>query len=182
MGRYEKVELTTMCMVYRGDTLLLQNRVKPDWAGWTFPGGHVEARESFVQAVKREILEETGLTIEKPRLCGIKQWQTKPDVRYIVLLFKTDCFFRHAYLFSGGRDAVGEAQRAGTLFACKQLYGALQVFDSEEMGEFFYRQGKTAFGNMSCTNCGGAKAPPFYIFPLLVSIVTKYRYLPAQFL
>lgn len=24
MGRYEKVELTTMCMVYRGDTLLLQ--------------------------------------------------------------------------------------------------------------------------------------------------------------
>jgi hypothetical protein len=28
-------------------------------------------------------------------------------------------------------------------------------------------RGKTAFGNMSCTNCGGAKAPPFYIFPAI---------------
>jgi 8-oxo-dGTP diphosphatase len=29
----------------------------------TFPGRHIEKEESFVQGIKREILEETGLTI-----------------------------------------------------------------------------------------------------------------------
>ena len=131
-----------MCMVYHGDTLLLQNRTKPDWPGWTFPGGHVEARESFVQAVKREILEETGLTIAKPRLCGIKQWQTKPDVRYIVLLFKTD-------RFSGTRTSSAEGEMRWVKRSELSQYSLandfiehLQVFDSEEMSEFFYQQGE----------------------------------------
>ncbi len=142
MGRYEKVELTTMCMVYRGDTLLLQNRVKPDWAGWTFPGGHVEACESFVQAVKREILEETGLTIEKPRLCGIKQWQTKPDVRYIVLLFKTDCFSGTLTSSAEGEMRWVKRSELAHYSLVNSFMEHLQVFDSEEMSEFFYRQGE----------------------------------------
>lgn len=142
MGRYEKVELTTMCMVYRGDTLLLQNRTKPDWPGWTFPGGHVEARESFVQAVKREILEETGLTIEKPRLCGIKQWQTKPDVRYIVLLFKTDRFSGTLTSSAEGEMRWVKRSELSQYSLANDFIEHLQVFDSEEMSEFFYQQGE----------------------------------------
>lgn len=142
MGRYEKVELTTMCMVYHGDTLLLQNRTKPDWPGWTFPGGHVEACESFVQAVKREILEETGLTIAKPRLCGIKQWQTKPDVRYIVLLFKTDCFSGTLTSSAEGEMRWVKRSELAHYSLVNSFMEHLQVFDSEEMSEFFYRQGE----------------------------------------
>lgn len=63
MSRCEKAIITTLCMIYDGDKILLQDRVKKDWSGLTFPGGHVEKGESFVQSVIREVYEETGLII-----------------------------------------------------------------------------------------------------------------------
>ena len=36
--------------------------------------------------------EETGLTVEKPQLCGIKEWINEDGSRYIVFLFKADKF------------------------------------------------------------------------------------------
>lgn len=91
MGKVENVELTVLCLVYNQEEYLLQNRVKQDWKGYTLPGGHVEAGESIVDAVKREIKEETGLTILNPKLCGIKQFPIEKG-RYLVFLFKTDQF------------------------------------------------------------------------------------------
>ena len=89
--RTENVELTNLCMIKKGDYYLLQNRVKKDWAGYTFPGGHVEPGESIVMSVIREIKEETGLTIKDPRLVGVKQFPIN-DGRYIVFFFEADAF------------------------------------------------------------------------------------------
>lgn len=86
MARTEKVELTTLCLVYSEEAYLLQNRVKEDWKGYTLPGGHIENGESIVDAVVREMKEETGLTILNPKLCGVKQFPIE-DGRYIVFLF-----------------------------------------------------------------------------------------------
>ena len=73
-----------LCMVYDGQgNILVQNRRKRDWSGITFPGGHVEAGESFADAVIREVWEETGLTIEHPVLCGIKQWTEEDCARAV---------------------------------------------------------------------------------------------------
>ena len=87
MSRIENVELTVLCLIEDGDKILLQNRVKKDWQGYALPGGHVESGESFVDAVIREMKEETGLTIIEPRMVGVKQFPIE-DGRYIVLLFK----------------------------------------------------------------------------------------------
>ena len=71
MPREEKAVFTNMCMVTdnKGNVLVL-DRQNPDWPGLTFPGGHVEPGESFTESVVREVREETGLTMENPRLCS----------------------------------------------------------------------------------------------------------------
>ena len=89
--RTEQVELTVLCLVHNEDSYLLQDRVKEDWKGYTLPGGHIEPGESIVDAVVREMKEETGLTIKSPRLCGVKQFPIEGG-RYIVFLFETDQF------------------------------------------------------------------------------------------
>lgn len=89
--RTEQVELTVLCLIHKEDSYLLQDRVKKDWNGYTLPGGHIEPGESIVDAVIREMKEETGLTIKAPRLCGVKQFPLEGG-RYMVFLFETDQF------------------------------------------------------------------------------------------
>ena len=64
MASSEKAIFTNLCMIYDdAGNLLVQDRKDPQWPGITFPGGHVEPGESFVESVIREVYEETGLTI-----------------------------------------------------------------------------------------------------------------------
>ena len=96
MSRVEEVELTNMCMICDGNgNVLVQNKVNhPTWHGWSFPGGHVEEGEYVTPSVIREMKEETGLTVESLRLCGIKEFhKSKDGKRYIVFLYVADRFF-----------------------------------------------------------------------------------------
>ena len=96
MKRTETTELTVLCLIQKDGKILLQNRVKTDWQGYAFPGGHIEVGESIVDAVVREVREETGLTIYNPALCGVKQFPLKggkyENGRYLVFLFRADQF------------------------------------------------------------------------------------------
>ena len=89
MARIEEVVLMNMCMIYNDSEVLVQEKVDDDYSGITFPGGHVEKGESFTDAVVREVLEETGLKISAPQLCGIKDWINDNGTRHVVLLYKT---------------------------------------------------------------------------------------------
>lgn len=94
MGNTFKAELTNMVMVYDKNTnrAVVQQRVKY-WKGITFPGGHVEKGESFIDSAKREFCEETGLKVDNLKLCGIIDWcHRKSGERYMVILYKTDTY------------------------------------------------------------------------------------------
>ena len=52
----------------RGE-ILLQDRA--DHRVWGLPGGTVEMDETVLEALAREIKEETGLTVVRPRLVGL---------------------------------------------------------------------------------------------------------------
>lgn len=135
----EKAIITVLCMIYRDDEILLQNRVAENWPGVTFPGGHVEQGESFVEAVKREMWEETGLSIEHPVICGVKQYQSENDERYVVLLFKTDCFSGELVSSREGEMTWVKRNEINQYPIVPDFVELLAVFDSEEYQELIYR-------------------------------------------
>lgn len=140
MPRSEKAVVTALCMVYSGNRILLQNRVKEDWKGWTFPGGHIEKGESFVRGIQREIKEETGLTIADLRLCGVKQFQTEEEERYLVLLFKTDCFEGELTSSAEGEMFWVERERLAEYNLAADFMELLRVFDEEKLNEMQYER------------------------------------------
>lgn len=142
MSRCEKAVVTVLCMVYDGNKVLLQDRVKKDWRGFTFPGGHVEKEESFVEAVIREMREETGLTIIEPKLCGVKQFQTDEDERYIVLLFKTDKFEGTLTSSDEGEMRWIDRESLSDYKLVDDFMELLKVFDSDRYNEFMYERNK----------------------------------------
>ena len=137
MGRPEQVELTVLCLTRRGNEVLLQNRIKADWRGYALPGGHVEPGESVVEAVKREMLEETGLEIESPRLCGVKQFPTE-EGRYLVFLFLADRFSGQLRSCDEGENRWVERDRIRELNTVEDLEQLLRVMESEALTEFQY--------------------------------------------
>jgi len=92
--KQKPTKLTVMCMVYKEDgSFMVQNRTKKDWPGLTFPGGHVEDNELIIDAVVREMKEETGLTVSNLENKGYIEWNEFGDgVRHLAILFKTSSY------------------------------------------------------------------------------------------
>lgn len=138
MEHRQLVTLTNMCMIIDGTKVLVENRKKSDWPGITFPGGHVEIKESLTDAVIREVYEETGLTISKPRLCGVKDWVNDDGSRYIVLLYKTNQFTGNLKSSSEGEVYFVELDEMKNLDLASGMDKMLEVFLNEDISEEFF--------------------------------------------
>lgn len=154
MPRTEEVELTNMCMICDGNgNVLVQNKVNhPTWQGWTFPGGHVEKGEYVTPSVIREMREETGLTIESPRLCGIKEFHKREDEkRYIVFLYIADKFTGELKASNEGKvfwHPLAELSKSDQLI---DGFGEmLPVFTSNAISEVYYSRTDDGFRTMLC--------------------------------
>ncbi|MGN1421120.1 MAG: 8-oxo-dGTP diphosphatase [Eubacterium sp.] len=137
MSKYEKVELTNMCMVYDDNgNVLVQDRVDKRWGGVTFPGGHIDEGESFVNSVIREVKEETGLDIRHPKICGIKQFFLEKDVRYIVLFYKTNEFSGTLKSSDEGEVFWIKSSELGNYKLAKDFDDMFRIFTDDDLQEF----------------------------------------------
>ena len=81
--------LCNMCMAYTDEgKILVQMRHKKDWPGLTFPGGHVEKHETIEASVRREMLEETGLTLGEVEACGFLEWPFDGMDHYVAFIYR----------------------------------------------------------------------------------------------
>ena len=150
MARAEDVELANMCMLCdgKGNVLVQDKKGNAAWHGWNFPGGHVEKGEYVTPSVIREMKEETGLTIENPKLCGIKEFHKTADGnRYIVFLYVTDRFSGELKSSAEGEVfwyPLSELKRSEKL--ADGFVDMLPVFASDNISEVFYTDSeKTVF-------------------------------------
>ena len=142
MKRTENTIFTNMCMVYDGEgNVLVQNRLNPDWPGIVFPGGHVEAGESFYDAAVREVFEETGLTVSELQMCGIKDWFRDDGTRYVVLLYKTDKFEGELTSSDEGKVMWIPLAKMQGMEITESMKTMLKVFLEDNLSEqFFYKE------------------------------------------
>lgn len=135
--RTESVELTVLCLIHKNGKYLLQDRIKNDWKGYTLPGGHIEPGESIVDAVIREMQEETGLTIRHPHLCGVKQFPLE-EGRYIVFLFETEEFEGDLRSSEEGTMHWIDERELSQVNLVEDFGDLIEVMLNDELTEFQY--------------------------------------------
>ena len=83
-----------------GSLLLVQRANPPGQGLWSIPGGRVELGESDVDAVRRELAEETGLDVEVGDLVGRVERAGPGGVTYDI--------YDYACTVTGGRLRAGD--------------------------------------------------------------------------
>ena len=81
--------VTVAAVLERGGRLLLVEEVVDGRRVLNQPVGHLDPNESLVQAVKREVLEETCFHFDPTGLVGIYRWHYQPaDVTFFRFCFR----------------------------------------------------------------------------------------------
>ena len=139
MEKTENVVITNICLIYKDDKILVQERTKKDWPGLTFPGGHVKKGENFHDSVIREVKEETGLTLLKPILCGIEEFKilNKED-RHIILYYKCSKFKGRLRSSKEGRVFWISREDFKKADLSLDLDRMLEIMESDELSELIY--------------------------------------------
>ena len=86
--------LTTLVYCLRADSVLLVRRRKHPYIGyWTGLGGKIEPGESPRECAIREVLEESGLRIHKPKLrCIVTEVSPRPDWQWLIFVYAASEF------------------------------------------------------------------------------------------
>ena len=136
-SRIEKVCFMNMCMIQDDEgKVLALDKVNDSYTGTTFPGGHVEANEIFQKSMIREVWEETGLTIEAPKLGGLYHWH-KSGVHYAITLYKANKFTGELKSSEEGRVYWIPLEELKTRELATGMEYVLQILESDKVDECY---------------------------------------------
>lgn len=141
----ENVVFMNMCRVTdEQGRWLMQERRDKDYPGVIFPGGHVEANESFHDSIIREIREETGLTIEAPRLHAVRHW-AEDGTHYVILMYTADRYSGALHSSSEGRAFWATREEVAQMTQVSDLPDMIAAYDDPDCSECYYRDDGSAY-------------------------------------
>lgn len=83
----------TVCLIKKGDRVLLLNRQHDSFKGYIPPGGRVDFPEGFVDGAIREVKEETGLTVRNLVFKGLYHYvDPVKRARHMIFNYITEDF------------------------------------------------------------------------------------------
>lgn len=80
--------VTAALVPYEGGLVLVQRKYEPFIGDWCLPGGFIEAYEDPAESARREVFEETGLTIKDQNLIAAAAPGRRINV--IILFYQAD--------------------------------------------------------------------------------------------
>ena len=102
----DRPHLAVSAVIIRGAEFLVVRRARPPMEGlFTLPGGGVECGESLIEAVRREVFEETSLTIEPVALAGTREVIARDETGRVQRHFVILAF---AARWTGGEPRLNE--------------------------------------------------------------------------
>ena len=97
-----RVAAVTIPINEHGDILITQRAFRGIYDGmWVFPGGHVDGGEGLLAAGVREVMEETGITVDPASLKPLAVWEgtvTSRHRQFCVVFFAADATCGNALL------------------------------------------------------------------------------------
>lgn len=80
-------------IIIKDGMILLCQPIESKYPGWQLPGGKVLWSELLSESLKREIYEETGLSVELDKVVGIYQRETTAeDEEYLRIIYRIKSF------------------------------------------------------------------------------------------
>ena len=121
----------------QGEFLVTQRAFNKKWAAgnWEMPGGGAKSKESSLDAIKREVKEETGLDVKYPKICGIKWWEVSKNKRYVVLLFKTNEYCGALQSSDEGKVFWAKLDELESMKLAENFDKILNVFTDDDVQE-----------------------------------------------
>lgn len=87
----ERPKVGVACFVWRDGKFLIGKRISKHGENtWSVPGGHLEYSESWADAAKREVMEESGMEIDNVRLLAVTNDIFATGKHYVSIWVKAD--------------------------------------------------------------------------------------------
>ena len=120
-------KMTTLCYLERGDDYLLLHRTKKEndenHDKWIGVGGKLEEGESPEDCVKREVLEETGLTLTSYRYRGI--------VTFVSDIYP--CEYMHLFVADGWTGEQRACDEGELEWISKKDFASLPMWEGDRI-------------------------------------------------
>jgi ADP-ribose pyrophosphatase YjhB (NUDIX family) len=108
---YIDPKLAVIALVpYRGGLVMVRRAIQPGYGLWVVPGGFVDVGEKVEEAVVRETLEETNLTVRVVRLLNVHSYHQS---RTVVLSYITE--------YLSGELTAGDEELEAQVFTQEEI-------------------------------------------------------------